>query len=89
MAIFEWVVNFINGTLHAEKQASGNDCNDLNGQELFIGILDIFGFECFASNSFEQLLINFANEKLQASAALPPSSPLDSLCMPRPLLWLA
>lgn len=41
------------------QSSSGND------DELSIGILDIFGFENFKKNSFEQLCINIANEQIQ------------------------
>lgn len=52
--MFEWLVSRINSGLFT-KSAS---CT--------IHILDIFGFEDFAHNTFEQLCINYANEKLHS-----------------------
>ena len=54
--IFGWVVARVN-----ESIAGASGAADLP----YIGLLDIFGFEKFAFNSFEQLCINFTNEKLQ------------------------
>lgn len=53
--MFEYIVEMINKTLFKDQQLSSGS----------IGILDIFGFENFDFNSFEQLCINYANENLQ------------------------
>lgn len=55
--IFRWIVNRIN-------QLLAPTATDMIG-ETVIGILDIFGFEKFEQNSFEQMCINVANEQLQ------------------------
>ncbi|KAL4342196.1 hypothetical protein GQ457_08G007060 [Hibiscus cannabinus] len=53
--LFDWLVVQINKLLKASKQHNGRS----------ISILDIYGFESFKKNSFEQLCINYANERLQ------------------------
>ncbi|XP_076018235.1 unconventional myosin-VIIb-like [Genypterus blacodes] len=57
--LFIWIVGKINSVIH-QKLA-----NNPKSSFQSIGLLDIFGFENFNTNSFEQLCINFANEKLQ------------------------
>ncbi|KAM6918322.1 unconventional myosin-VIIb-like [Xenentodon cancila] len=57
--LFTWIVEKINSVIY--KKLTG--CP--RSSYLSIGLLDIFGFENFNTNSFEQLCINFANEKLQ------------------------
>jgi myosin V len=56
-SLFDWLVEIINLSLATEDV--------LNRVTSFIGVLDIYGFEHFAKNSFEQFCINYANEKLQ------------------------
>ncbi|KAG9341186.1 hypothetical protein JZ751_019625 [Albula glossodonta] len=58
-ALFDWIVFRINHALLNNKDLE--ECAKI----LSIGVLDIFGFEDYENNSFEQFCINFANERLQ------------------------
>ncbi|KAG7269502.1 hypothetical protein CRUP_014744, partial [Coryphaenoides rupestris] len=53
--LFTWTVHRLNAALRAPRGRPRS----------FIGVLDIYGFETFDRNSFEQFCINYANEKLQ------------------------
>uniref|UniRef100_A0AAR2KAU9 Myosin, heavy chain 11a, smooth muscle n=1 Tax=Pygocentrus nattereri TaxID=42514 RepID=A0AAR2KAU9_PYGNA len=53
--LFRWILGRVNKALDKTKRQGAS----------FLGILDIAGFEIFEDNSFEQLCINYTNEKLQ------------------------
>ncbi|GAV85356.1 LOW QUALITY PROTEIN: Myosin_head domain-containing protein [Cephalotus follicularis] len=54
-SLFDWLVEQINESLAVGKLCTGRS----------ISIIDIYGFESFKKNSFEQFCINYANERLQ------------------------
>uniref|UniRef100_A0A8C6BW30 Myosin XIX n=1 Tax=Monodon monoceros TaxID=40151 RepID=A0A8C6BW30_MONMO len=56
--LFDWLVSVINSSI----------CADPDSWTTFIGLLDVYGFESFPTNSLEQLCINYASEKLQLEA---------------------
>ncbi|XP_066470503.1 unconventional myosin-Ia-like [Tiliqua scincoides] len=53
--LFNWLVNRINESIKVKTTE----------QKKVMGVLDIYGFEIFQDNSFEQFIINYCNEKLQ------------------------
>ncbi|NWY21407.1 MYO1A protein, partial [Aphelocoma coerulescens] len=53
--LFDWLVNRINTSIQVKSDE----------QRKVMGVLDIYGFEIFQDNSFEQFIINYCNEKLQ------------------------
>ncbi|CAH2302747.1 unconventional myosin-Id [Pelobates cultripes] len=58
--LFCWIVTRINDVIDVRQQDAS-----LHGKNTVIGVLDIYGFEIFDNNSFEQFCINYCNEKLQ------------------------
>ncbi|EAR84885.2 myosin head protein (macronuclear) [Tetrahymena thermophila SB210] len=60
--LFNWLVDKLNQIIK-NNQVNYNTTNTSNNN--MIGLLDIFGFENFQENSFEQLCINYTNENLQ------------------------
>lgn len=57
--LFTWIISRINVSILVPASANQKRLNKV------IGVLDIYGFEVFDVNSFEQFCINYCNEKLQ------------------------
>ena len=63
--LFDWIVSKVNESISSKMYQGDNQFDEEMSSVHSIGLLDIFGFEAFKTNSFEQLCINYANEKLQ------------------------
>ena len=60
--LFLWIVKKMNSRLSPKYNTETDESNE---NTKYIGLLDIYGFECFNVNSLEQLCINYTNEQLQ------------------------
>ena len=58
--LFSWIVEKVNRAINLKDQQT-----KIQYKTTVIGVLDIYGFEIFDKNSFEQFCINYCNEKLQ------------------------
>jgi len=63
--IVEGLMKMLYNALFDNLVSEINSVLDTSASDFFIGVLDIAGFEIFQKNSFEQLCINYTNEKLQ------------------------
>lgn len=61
--LFMWLVGKMNAKLIDDPGLLAGGGNKENVKT--VGLLDIYGFECFEANDYEQMLINYTNEKLQ------------------------
>ncbi|XP_065165017.1 unconventional myosin ID isoform X2 [Atheta coriaria] len=61
--LFTWIVDKINAAISVDGNSNYNASKKY--RSCLIGVLDIYGFEIFDNNSFEQFCINYCNEKLQ------------------------
>uniref|UniRef100_A0A914IBU5 Myosin motor domain-containing protein n=1 Tax=Globodera rostochiensis TaxID=31243 RepID=A0A914IBU5_GLORO len=62
--LFAWIVSKCNLAIRGGRQGAVDELS-LAGGNKFVGVLDMAGFEIMARNSFEQLCINYTNERLQ------------------------
>ena len=61
--LFLWIVKKMNSRLSPQYNIDTDE--EIDTGMKYIGLLDIYGFECFSANSLEQLCINYTNEQLQ------------------------